>query len=590
MNPSTNKLIPRVTKRKRALPLAVLVVAVLILVGILGWAIYTNLQRQQMLVKELRMETGETLIHSLEASARSTLYSMGPGAGISGLVEQSAEQNSVAFIVIIDARGRLIAASGSWQGENLSLPVTAALATKEKALAGLTRDAKDVPVFMVAREFQPIALQGPLSELIKRRFMIWSGLAGVIPVTDLQPMAIFVGLYTDAFDKARRTDTVRNVSQGVLLTLFGSIALVLLFVGHGSRVARETLNTMELYTRNVIDSMPAGLLTLDAAGLLVSYNARAIELLGIEVSNPEGQNLQQLIGSGGGDLTDALGEQDEILEAPVDCHRLDGTLVPIKISASRLQDDAGQTLGTVLILRDMREIRAMEEQVERSRRHAALGRMATGIAHEIRNPLGTLKGFAQYFARIGKGDQAAEEYAALMVGEVDRLNRTISALLQYARPREPEFQKVDLTELLQRTSRLIEGDMHSHEYRFELNLPQPGTVVVADPDLMTQVLLNLLQNAMAATEPEGLIRLAAKQVNPVCVRIEVEDSGQGIDTEQLPRIFDPFFTTRKTGTGLGLAVVHQIIDQHGGTIEVESEVDRGTRMVVTLPMRQTDDE
>jgi two-component system sensor histidine kinase HydH len=266
----------------------------------------------------------------------------------------------------------------------------------------------------------------------------------------------------------------------------------------------------------------------------------------------------------------------------MECHRSKGESIPVKVSASHLKDSKGDSLGTVLMVRDMREIKAMEEALERSRRHAALGRMAAGIAHEIRNPLGTLRGFAQYFAKLGEKDSQAKEYSELMVGEVDRLNRTISALLQFARPREPEPAEMDLGDLMRHTSRLLQDDFTARSLKFQLDLPTGKVTFTADSDLLTQLLINLLQNAQAATDTGGEIRLGA-EAQDTEIRFWVEDSGKGMTLEEQERMFDPFFTTRKTGTGLGLAVVQQIVEQHGGHIDVRSALQKGTRVEVVLP-------
>jgi two-component system sensor histidine kinase HydH len=236
----------------------------------------------------------------------------------------------------------------------------------------------------------------------------------------------------------------------------------------------------------------------------------------------------------------------------------------------------------VLILRDQREIRAMEEALERSRRHAALGQMAAGIAHEIRNPLGTLRGFAQYFSRSDNQDAKAHEYADLMVGEVDRLNRTVSALLQFSRPREPEWSKVDLCVLAQRSLTFIQADADSQQIQLNLKLPESELILTADSDLLQQVLLNLLQNSLAATAADGEIELGITQQSDQ-IHLWVRDSGKGLSTEERAKMFDPFFTTRKDGTGLGLAMVQQIIEQHKGRIEVESNEGQGTCISVILP-------
>jgi len=267
----------------------------------------------------------------------------------------------------------------------------------------------------------------------------------------------------------------------------------------------------------------------------------------------------------------------------MDCLAADGSSVPVKVSGSRLTSRDGEKLGTVLLLRDIREIRAMEEQVERSRRLAALGRMAAGIAHEIRNPLGTLRGFAQYFGGTCKSDPEGAEYAGLMVGEVDRLNRMVEALLQFARPREPEFLEISLKEVLSRAQKLLQGDFDAAGVAFRLEPPQRDVPFQADPDLLIQALLNLLQNAVAATPQGGEVALGAR-LDGDRVRLWVKDTGTGLRPEERQRMFDPFFTTKRTGTGLGLAVVHQIVEQHSGTIDVQTEDGKGTSISLSLPV------
>jgi two-component system sensor histidine kinase HydH len=272
----------------------------------------------------------------------------------------------------------------------------------------------------------------------------------------------------------------------------------------------------------------------------------------------------------------------EFIDKSIECLRKDGETIPLKVSASHLRDIDGSLRGMVLILRDQREIQAMEEMLERSRRHAALGRMAAGIAHEIRNPLGTLRGFAQYFARANNNDPKAEEYSEIMVNEVDRLNRTVSALLQFSRPREPELTEIDLRELLTKSATFIQSEIESNQIDFHLNLPETEICISADPDLILQALLNLLQNSIVAVSKNDLIELGLqKQDNHI--QIWVRDTGKGLTPDKQAQMFDPFFTTRKDGTGLGLAVVQQIVEQHQGRIEVESETGQGTCIKLILP-------
>ncbi|RLB66859.1 MAG: hypothetical protein DRH08_05155 [Deltaproteobacteria bacterium] len=366
------------------------------------------------------------------------------------------------------------------------------------------------------------------------------------------------------------------------LLLLGSGGLYGLFLAHKTQVVKAALENMELYTDNVIHSMPAGLISIDIERKIVSANRNALEFFGRSESDMKGKTLQQLTGPEECSLAPLLRTGKEFSDQPMECLRQDGAMIPLKVSASHLRDRDGNLRGMVLILRDQREIRAMEETLERSRRHAALGRMAAGIAHEIRNPLGTLRGFAQYFARSDNQDAKAYEYADLMIGEVDRLNRTVSALLQFSRSREPVKSEVNLCALAQRAIAFIQADADSRQIQMKLNLPDVDVILTADADLLQQVLLNLLQNSLAATASDGEIELVVKQQKDA-VQLKVCDSGKGLLPEDRAKMFDPFFTTRKDGTGLGLAIVQQIVEQHHGRIDVESEADKGTCITLILP-------
>jgi len=573
-------MIPPSHQPKRlSLPALGLILTGIILTMILGVITWRNLDREERLMENFLREEGLTLIRAFEAGARTSMMMNWEGNSLATLVRETARTESIAYIVIADASSRLLTAAGERRdGEILSV---AQVLAQDQPLTRRTNDAAGRGVFEVAKEFNPVLPETAGREGMMGRWQRWCGM-GCASDEQEGRRAIFVGLYTAEFEAAQDEDLRQSLLMGGLLLLLGSTGFYFLFLSQQTRVTKNTLANMELYTRNVIDSVPAGLITLDNQGRIVSLNDKARGIFGKQGEAAEGKPLEALTGTERCEIALLVREGREFVERPMECQRPDGESVPVKVSASRLTGRDGEPLGTVLMVRDMRELRAMEEALERSRRLAALGRMAAGIAHEIRNPLGTLRGFAQYFAKLGEKDPHAEEYAKLMVGEVDRLNRTVSALLQFARPREPEPAEVDLGDLLRRTARLLQDDLAAQNLTFQLELPAETVLFTADADLLTQVLINLLQNAQAATEPGGEIRLGASGQD-ADTRFWVEDTGKGMAPEEQSRMFDPFFTTRKTGTGLGLAMVHQIVEQHGGRIEVESAPEKGTRVEVILP-------
>jgi two-component system sensor histidine kinase HydH len=565
--------------KKLSLPALGFILAGIILAMILGVLTWRNLDREERIMENFLREEGLTLIRAFEAGARTSMMMNWEGNSLATLVRETARTDSIAYIVIADASGRLLTAAGERRdGEILS--VTQVLA-QDQPLTRRTNDAVGRGVFEVAKGFNPILPETVGREEMMGRWQRWCGM-GCVSDEQEGRRAIFVGLYTAEFEAAQDEDLRQSLLMGGLLLLLGSTGFYFLFLSQQAQVTKNTLANMELYTRNVIDSVPAGLITLDNQGRIVSLNDKAQGIFGKQGEAAEGKPLEALTGTERCEIALLVREGREFVERPMECQRPDGESVPVKVSASHLTGRDGEPLGTVLMVRDMREIRAMEEALERSRRLAALGRMAAGIAHEIRNPLGTLRGFAQYFAKLGGKDSQAEEYSELMVGEVDRLNRIISALLQFARPREPEPAEVNLGDLIRRTARLLQDDLEARGLNFHLDPPAETILFTADADLLTQVLINLLQNAQLATESGGEIRLGASG-QETDIRFWVEDTGKGMTSEEQFRMFDPFFTTRKTGTGLGLAMVHQIVEQHGGHINVESMPEKGTRIEIILP-------
>ena len=402
---------------------------------------------------------------------------------------------------------------------------------------------------------------------------------------DTPRQIIYLGLYTAEFDTARSEDVKQSVILLAILFLLGSGGLYALFLVQRSQATKVALENMELYTNNLVQSMPAGLISIDTERRVVSVNRNALEFFGRSEKEMQGKTLQQLIGEKECSIAPLLKMGQEFIDQPMECLQQDGEMIPLKVSASHLQDRDGNSRGMVLILRDQREIRAMEQALERSRRHAALGLMAAGIAHEIRNPLGTLRGFAQYFARSESSDDTTHEYANLMIGEVDRLNRTVSALLQFSRPRDAEIALVNIGELLNRTIVFVQPDANDQQVALKLSLATDDIIWSADADLLQQVLLNLMQNSLVATPPGGEIEVGAHQQGD-SLHIWVADTGKGLSPDDQAKMFDPFFTTRKDGTGLGLAMVQQIVEQHNGQIAVETQPGQGTRMTLILPNAQ----
>jgi two-component system sensor histidine kinase HydH len=393
-----------------------------------------------------------------------------------------------------------------------------------------------------------------------------------------------VGLWMTPLEEARRQDIRHAFLMGAILLILGSAAFYFIFVVQNYYLVDRTLAEMRSYTENVVESMASGLVTVDTNGGVVSTNRKASRLLGLDTRQVQGRPLESLIPSQYLNINEVVEQGKGILEKEVDCPSgQQGGTVPLSVSVTPLKDSEGGNMGAVIILRDLREIRELQEKVRRSERLAALGRLASGVAHEIRNPLSSIKGFAQYFRdkfEVGTEDKS---YADIMIQEVERLNRVITQLLDFGRPKELRLDLHPLSQILEHPLQLVRADLDKRGIKL-IESPFPEERVKVDSDQITQALLNIFLNAMESMESGGELRVGiVKKPERRGVEIWVSDSGSGISQENLSRIFDPFFSTKKKGTGLGLAITANIIEAHGGEILVESREGKGTTFKIFLP-------
>jgi two-component system sensor histidine kinase HydH len=237
---------------------------------------------------------------------------------------------------------------------------------------------------------------------------------------------------------------------------------------------------------------------------------------------------------------------------------------------------------------DLSELKRLEKEIQRHDRLVALGKMAAGVAHEVRNPLSSIKGFATLLGSKFKDGSQEHETANLLVHEAERLNRSITELLNYARPTTLKKEKINLGDLVSSSLKLVSSDAQALGVKTSLEIDSEVPEIEADMDRINQVLLNLYLNGLQAmedssSEKELKVSVQSDDTEGV-IRIEVQDNGQGIPQESIDKVLDPYFTTKPKGTGLGLALAYKIIDEHNGTIRFKSTEGQGTVVSVTIPV------
>jgi len=272
-------------------------------------------------------------------------------------------------------------------------------------------------------------------------------------------------------------------------------------------------------------------------------------------------------------------------------------LTPVSATTSPLLKDNGEQTGTILILRDLSNIRELERAVRQADRLSTLGTLAAGLAHEIKNPLGGIKGAAQLLERELPDGSELCEYTGIMLKEVQRVNKIVEELLELASPRPLRPSKVNLHktlgDILILQKRAVGKKSINFLQQFDPSIPP----LLGDEALLIQLFLNLIKNAVEAVKEIGVIRVTSRVVADYSmtqkgerrsrmVAIEISDDGPGINKDDMEHLFTPFFTTKPNGTGLGLAICQKIVSEHRGMIKVDSDPTKGTTFTVMLPLIQ----
>ena len=346
--------------------------------------------------------------------------------------------------------------------------------------------------------------------------------------------------------------------------------------------------------------LPDAVVGVDGALRIVLWNPAAEALTGRSARRVHGRTIKEVFppdSSLARHLTETVRSGESRSETEALIPGVDGRPVPVSIVTAPMAGKAGGAEGAVAVLRDLSRIRQLEEEVRRGETLAAVGRMAVGLAHEIRNPLGAIRGAVQLL-RKELGDEARwAEYTDVLLSEVERVNRIIGTLLDLGRPVELRPAPLNLHLLLERVALLSEEMARERGVsivkRYDPSLPP----ILADEDRLLQVFHNLVRNAIEAMPGGGRLTLITRlSLNPLFAKVDlgtgmrtmvevaVADEGDGIPDVIRGKIFDPFFTTKAKGLGLGLALCHRIVEEHKGAIRVESAPGRGTTVSCFLPV------
>lgn len=360
----------------------------------------------------------------------------------------------------------------------------------------------------------------------------------------------------------------------------------------------EELEDVRSYTDSIVNSLTTGIVTVDLEGRVVTLNPAAELLTGFFRGEAAGRYCTELFADTaplGEVLMETLTTRAPIGNVPVTLYRRNGGSLPVDLSAAPLKGGDGKDLGAVAVFRDLTLVRQLETRLRRSDRLAALGTLAAGFAHEIKNPLTSILTFSRRLTRQFDDGEFRERFGRVVPRELERINDIVERLLELARPARLHFALVRVPALLDRVIELYAEQIESRGIAVVRTYARDVPPIHADEEAIYRAIVNLVTNALDAMPSGGRLTLrlgwSDADVRPLRgqaftrrVRIEVEDTGSGIAPADADQIFNPFFTTKDSGTGLGLALTNKIVEDHGGTIDYRQAAGGGAMFRIVLPL------
>jgi two-component system sensor histidine kinase HydH len=589
----------------------ILAAACTLLLALLSIFAVNNYLREKELVMEALTQKGLTLMRFINSSVRESIWNnlrsteqLHPWEDqMLTAMQQAVEQPGVEFVVLLDTAGNVLAGAGTALPVNKLDAVTSAFVERlsdNGADRFITRiidnNQADNKKFQIASWYLPPDMamggrmhgpsRGQRGDRMMRRFAQHPQFTIVqkemARLRELRPVYI-VQLDFEQFSSPLKRQFLQIIILLVVIFLVGVGGMLSFATLRGLKGSQLRLGTMRAFNDILVSSLPIGLLATDSRGVIQVYNSSARELIGTDERKIVGMMpdtclpkplAEMFIGYKKG------GQEERQTEAHV--HLTPSISRILQLSSVIVQDDTGGFAGEVLLIRDLTKVKHLEKELQRSERLAVLGKMAAGVAHELRNPLSSIKGLALLLKSHFPAASNEAETADILIKEVERLNRSIGELLDYARPGQLNKESASLEEIIEKTVSLVQVDAES--YGIDIRVETVGVCppVMVDKDKMNQVFLNLFLNAIQAMEHGGQLVVLVENEQRETI-VTVRDNGIGIENENLGRLFDPYYTTKSDGTGLGLALSSKIVEEHGGRIEISSVAGEYTEVRVVLP-------
>jgi len=407
--------------------------------------------------------------------------------------------------------------------------------------------------------------------------------AMVLAQLTVRPIRAIVG----QVDRIRRGEPLEATPVALGGDEFQELSSQLTRLGRELQADRLSTLSEKAHLQGVVDQLEDGVIFLNPERHVLFFNRAAEAVVGLSLEQAVGLPIHEVLDP----AHPLLPFVDQVLSGAVGIRNATVALPQagrdkeFLVSAFHMED-AHRVMGVAILLKDLESIKTVQSLVSYSAKLAALGRLTSGVAHEVKNPLNAMMIHVELLKeRLEDADADVRQSLEVIGSEIRRLDRVVQGFLKFMRPQELALKPVDLNAMLQSVGALLEAESQSHGVRFVLELDAALPPVSADEELLRQAFINILQNAVQAMPNGGAVRIRTRPEDLDWVRVVVTDQGVGIAPEDVDKIFKLYYTSKPGGSGIGLSVVYRIVQLHDGTVEAKSEPGRGTAVIVRLPVR-----
>jgi two-component system, NtrC family, sensor histidine kinase HydH len=395
---------------------------------------------------------------------------------------------------------------------------------------------------------------------------------------------IRIGLSLKQVDMLIKRTIIRSAAISFLLLLTGVVLLIVITDKQNISLLKDEYRKIQTYTGNILDNMSDGVIATDAKGKINLMNPAAEKIFGFSKGEAVGLYCSEIIKDSECIIDKAIKSNMPVPQSEILIHTINGKIIILGGNADIIHNDDGSINTIVAVIKDITLQRNIEETQKRNEKLNAMGELAAGVAHEIKNPLNSIGITVQRFEKEFLPDTNGDEYHGMikiMKSEIERVSSIIDQFLTFAKPRKTELKKIESSELLKEVYGLFYSRALKDDINFLINIKEAS--IHADSSQLKQALINIVQNAFESVVSGGHIEIESHKQNGTLM-ICIADNGAGISKENIGKIFNLYYTTKQTGSGLGLSIVNQIIAEHNGNISVDSKPGEGTKIILKIPL------